>query len=255
MIAGMQLRARRRTNPLFDPDALRLEVGDERADAARDDPDNLDLLVWNVFSTLDGHRDREWLAHRLELFGGPGMRAPVRMSLWTGRTQEPMLQPTSGYAAAVRRRADAVGGGDLEGFLGPVEVPVRIEAPEVLALVDATIDTVPRGNGGRDRLVELIDAGLEHARRVDKRLAVGVVYAAGTPAADELSRRVAALREPEGLAAAMDHRRTVAPVVIREVTWQQLLRVWAAEVDYLPVAGGPVKAFLAHCRERGLYTA
>ncbi|MDP9406037.1 MAG: hypothetical protein M3O86_05480 [Actinomycetota bacterium] len=248
------VRTKRRTNPVFDVGELRLVGGEPRAQRALDDPDSVDLLVWNVFSTLDTHRDRDWLAYRLEAFGDAPMRPPVRLSLWTGAEREPLLHPAPGYVSHVRERARAAGGDDasVAAFATPVEVPVRLESPDVLVLVDATVDTVPVGRGGRERIVELVDAGLEHARRLGKRLAVATVYQSGSAAATQLSGRINTLRDPAALAAALPHRRTVPPVTLREVSWQQLLRMWSAETGYLDVAGQPVKAFLEHCRARGL---
>ena len=69
-----------------------------------------------------------------------------------------------------------------------------MESPDVLCLVDVVMDRIDRGTNGRDRLLELIDAGLEHARRLSKTLAVAVVYRSGSPAAKELSARLDELR-------------------------------------------------------------
>ncbi len=247
-------RTKRRTNPVFDAGELRLIGGEARAERALEDADSVDLLVWNIFSTLDTHRDRDWLAYRLEAFGGAGMGAPVRLSLWTGAEREPLLHPAPGYVAHVRERAQAAGGDDatVAAFAAPVEVPVRLESPDVLALVDVTVDTVPVGRGGRERVVELVDAGLEQARRLGKRLAVATVYQSATAASTQLSSRINDLRDPTALAAALPHRRVVPPVTLREVSWRQLLRLWSAEIGYLDVGGQPVKAFLEHCRARGL---
>ena len=248
------LPTRRRTNPAFWPAELRLQLGEERAERALSDPDSVDLLVWNVFASLETHPDRDWLAYRLQLLGGAGVRAPVRLALWTGARREPLLQLSPAYAAHVRRRAATAGGDDedVAAFLAPVEVPVRVESPDVLVLVEATLAVVPAGIGGRDRLAELVDAGVEHARRLDKRLAVGFVYQSGTQAARELSARVTALRDPQRLARALPHRADLPPVVLREASWQQLLRVWEAEVGFLDLGGQPVRAFRQHCRARGL---
>lgn len=248
------LRTRKRTNPLFRPDVFRLAAGDERAERALEDPDSVDLLVWNFFSTLETHRDRDWLATVLEPFGGAGVTPPVRISLWTGARREPLLRPSPGYAAHVAERARSAGGtdADVASFLESVEVPVRIEAPRVLGLVDAVLDHEPQGRGGRDRVVELVDVGLEHARRLDKTLAVSFLYRSGGPVAAGLSRRLNDLRNPKTLAAALPHRSSVPGVLMREVSWQQLLRTWQAERDYLDLGGLPVKAFLDHCRSRGL---
>lgn len=248
------LRTKKRANPLFYPDDFRLELGEERAQRALDDPESLDLLVWNVFGTLDTHSDRDWLAHRLQALGGPAVRAPVRLSLFSGAEREPLLRPSPGYVEAVRARARAHGGDDasIAAFVAPIEVPVRIESPDVLVLVDAALSAIPRGRGGRDRLVELVDAGSEHARRLDKSLSVAVVSRAGSDVAAELSARVEALRDPVALAAQLPHRRSVPPVTFRLVAWQQLLRMWQDEAGYLDVGGQPVRGFLEHCRRREL---
>jgi hypothetical protein len=250
------MRTRTKTNPAFYADELRLELaGDpQRLERILSDPDSVDLLTWNVFASLDTHPDRDYLAYRLQQLGGPEVRAPVRISLWTGRAREPLLRPSAGYVAAVRERARMVGGSaastaELE---APVEVPVRVESPDVLVLVETMLGRYRRGAGGRDRLVELIDAGLDQARRLSKALAVAVVYPSGTPVAAEVSARVDALRDPAALAAELPHRERIPPVVLREVAWQQLLRVWDEESRYLQVAGQPVKAFREHLRARDL---
>lgn len=245
---------RKRTNPLFHPDAFRLIAGEERAQRALDDDDSIDLLVWNVFSTLEHHSDQRWLAGRLQQLGGPAVREPIRISLFTGGEREPRLVPPASYIAYVRERAQAVGGDDasVAEFAAPVTAPVRIESPDVVTLVDAVGDRTHLGHGGRERLVELIDVGLEQARRTGKTLAVAVIYTSRSTAASALSARVNALRNEATLAAALPHRRTVPPVVLREMSWQQLLRIWQSELPYLDLQGAPVKAFLAHCRDRGL---
>jgi hypothetical protein len=248
------LRTKTRTNPLFAPERLRLLVGEERTQRALEDPDSVDLLVWNVFSTLDTHRDPRWMAARWQQLGGPGVREPVRLSLWTGRDREPLLHPPASYIAQVRKRAHAAGGDDasVAEFGAPVEVPVRLESPDVLALIDAVGAQPGRGRGGRERLIEVIDVAIEQARRSGKTAAVGVIYRSGTAASAELSGRINALRNDRVLGAELAYRPTLPPVVLREMSWQQLVRIWQAELDYLDVGGLPVKAFLAHCRDRGL---
>lgn len=245
---------RKRTNPLFDADSFRLVAGEERAERALHEPDSIDLLVWNVFSTLETHRDRRWLAQLLEALGGPGVREPVRMSLWAGADRSPQLTPPSSYVSSVRERARQVGGDDasVAEFAASVTVPVMIDSPDVVAFVDAVGDRTNLGNGGRERLLELVDVALEHSRRVGKSAAVAVLYTAGSSAAAQLSPRINALRNERVLAGELPHRTTVPPVVLREMSWQQLLRVWVAELDYLSTDGQPVKAFLGHCRDRGL---
>ena len=248
------MRTRNRTNPLFAPEEFALVAGPERAQRALEDPDSVDLLVWNIFSTLDTHQDPRWMAGRWQLLGGPGVREPVRLSLWTGRDREPLIHPPSSYIAQVRERASAAGGDadSVAEFAQPVEVPVRLESPDVLALIDAVGAQPGRGRGGRERLVELIDVAIEQSRRLGKTAAVGVIYRAGTAAAAELSPRVNALRDDRTLAAELPHRSTLPPVVLREMSWEQLVRIWQSELGYLDVDGLPVKPFLAHCRERGI---
>ena len=245
---------KKRTNPLFSADTFRLVAGEERAERALTDPDSVDLLVWNIFSTLQTHSDHRWLAGRMEALAGPGVREPVRISLWPGGTREPRLRPPSSYITHVRERAQAVGGDEssVAEFAAPVEVPVLIDSPEVVGLVDAVNDRTNLGHGGRERLVELIDVAMEQARRVGKTAAVAVIYNGGTAAADILSPRVNALRNERTLAAELPHRKALPPLVLREISWQQLLRVWQSELDYLDVGGQPVKQFLQHCRDRRL---
>lgn len=243
-----------RTNPLFFADAFRLVAGEERAERALHDPDSVDLLVWNVFSSLEHHRDPRWLAGRLEQLGGPAVRPPVRISLWVGADREPLFRPPASYVASVRQRAQHAGGDEasVKEFGEPVGVPAVIDSPEVVTLVDAVTDRVGVGHGGRERLVELIDVALEHGRRLGKTASVAVLYKAGTEAASQLSPRINALRNDAILKQALPHRRRIAPVVLREMSWQQMLRIWESERDYLNLSGEPVKPFLAHCRERGL---
>lgn len=245
------------TNPVLLADEALLELADPaRRESLLHDQRSVDLLTWNVFATLDRHADREWLAGRLRILGGDKLRHPVRISLWTGRTREPLMPPDPHYLEAIRERMRAAGteGEALEAalreFAQPAEVPVRMESPDVLCLVDTCLTSQPAGAGGRDRLVELIDAGLSQAARVGKDLAVAVVYPSGTQLAADLSARVQALRGT--LRAQLPHRRRVPDVTLREVSWQQLLRVWESELDWLGLAGQPVKPFLAHCKALGL---
>lgn len=247
---------RTKTNPAFYAEQLRLLLADapERLERLLSDPDSVDLLTWNVFSSLDTHRDGGYLAYRLQGLAGTQLVAPVRVSLWTGRDREPLLRPSSGYVAQVRERARAAGGdraatAELE---APIEVPVRIESADVIVLVDTSLATPHRGPGGRDRVVELLDAGLDHARRMSKTLVLAFVHGAGPEGGGELSARLAALREPAALAAALPYRSTVPPVVLRESSWQQLLQIWEQEIPYLELGGQPARAFLDHVRARGL---
>jgi len=251
------MKTKTTTNPLLFADQLALELVDPaRVEQALHDPRSLDALTWNVFATLERHRDRSWLAHRLELLGGEDLRAPVRITNWVGRTQEPRLTPTAAYLASVKERIQQAGADDaglseaLAEHSDPVEVPVLIESPDVVCLVDTYLDHYPAGTGGRDRLTEIVDAGLEHARRVGKRLAVAAVYASGTDVAATVSTHIRELRD--GLAQALPHRSGKIDVTLRELSWQQLLKVWETEADYLELAGQPVKAFLAHTAALGL---
>lgn len=249
-------RLRTRTNPVFYPDQLRLALAGEpdRLDRAFTDTPSLDLLTWNVFASLDTHSDEQWLAYRLQELGGSAISAPVRLSLWSGRHSGPELRPSHAYRDHIRERMSAAGQATavMAEFVAPIEVPVRVESPDVLLLVDTAWQRPPRGAAGRDRLIELIDAGLDHARRVSKKLAIGVVYVGGSDTARELSHRINRLRDPDNLAADLPWRHRVPAVVLREVTWQQLIRVWEQEREYLELGGQPVRAFLDHAESLGL---
>lgn len=227
--------------PVFRPDQARLALGDARFERALADPDSLDLLVWNVFSTLETHEDQEWLAYRLQMFGGTKLTVPVRLQLWSGRDTEPLLVPSREYRKLMQERARARGAAVEIAPPEPIEMAVRIESPQVLCLVDVT---------GTDRLVELVDAGLTHARRLGKDLAVSIVYRAGTPEAAALSRRIARLRDPAELDLALPHRPRTVDLSLREVPWQQLLQVWEAEADHLDLPTSP-RPFLRHLAARG----
>jgi hypothetical protein len=256
LTARLRRRPRTRTSPVFYKARVEALLGDQpdRLDALLHAKDSVDLLTWNVFASLATHSDRDWLAHRLQAFGGSSLRAPLRLALWTGRDRGPSLGPSRGYIAAVRERA-AAAGGDAEAvaaFTEPIEAPVRIESPDVLCLVDTTLGAAPRGSGGRDRLLELVDAGLEQARSLSKSLAVATVYSSGTEGAKELSARMHQLRDDKVLASELPHRRPVPALTLREVTWQQLLAAWEQEIRYLQLGGQPVRAFLDHVRELGL---
>lgn len=249
------LRPKTTTNPVFYAEDFRQRVTDpERVRRALEEDGNADVLTWNVFASLDTHEDRDWLAYRLQAFGGTQVHGPIRIALWTGRDREPLLRPSNAYLTAIRERARAAGAddGDLSDFARPIEVPVRIESPDVLMLVDTSLGGYPRGAGGRDRLVELLDAGIDAARRLDKALAVAVVYPSGTEDSGELSARLHQLRDKANLAAALPHRDRLPEVHLREIGWQQLLRIWESESGYLDLGGQPVKAFLRHCERLGL---
>jgi hypothetical protein len=247
---------RDRGNPAFYADELRLALAGqpERLAGALTEPGNVDLLTWNIFTSLDTHTDRDYLAYRLQALGGAAVTAPVRIALWVGRTREPLLTPARGYVEEIRRRAAAAGGTaattrDME---APAEVPVLIETPGVVVLVDTVLGRVHGGAGGRDRLVELVDAGLDLANRLGKTLAVAVVRPTGSPVAAQLSAGMDRLRDPAGLAAALPHRRALPPVVLRDVTWSQLVALWEAEVPFLRLGGQPVRAFSRQLRSLGL---
>lgn len=256
ILRSMRTLLRTTTNPAFYADQLRLELGEApaRLQRALADADSVDLLTWNVFASLDTHRDREYLGYRLQALGGASVRSPVRMALWTGRDREPRLSPPPGYVATVHERARAAGGTteSLDAFAAPVEVPVRIETPDVLVLVDTMLDHYPVGGGGRDRVTELVDVGLDHARRLGKTLAVAVVYDSGTEAAARVSARMQQLRDPAVLAAELPHRPRVPQVILREVGWQQLVKVWDAEAPHLELGGQPVGRFRRYLGDLGL---
>lgn len=256
ILRSMRTLLRTTTNPAFYADQLRLELGGhpERLERALSAPDSVDLLTWNVFASLDTHRDREYLGYRLQTLGGASVRSPVRLALWTGRDREPRLVPPPGYVTTVHERARAAGGDatSLGDFAAPIEAPVRIETAEVLILVDTMLDTYPLGGGGRDRMTELVDVGLDHARRLGKTLAVAVVYDSGTAAAARVSARLQQLRDPAVLAAALPHRPRVPQVVLREVGWQQLVKIWDAEAPHLHLGGQPVNRFRRYLERLGL---
>lgn len=238
--------------PVFWADKARAYLGEERYAAASRDPLSEALLTWNVFQTLETHYDQDWLAYRLQMFGGTGITAPVRLQLWTGKDAEPLLQPSRGYVQTVRERALEAGASeeDIAAFRNPIEVDVRIESPDVLCLIHTLTGHVERGFDGRDRILELIDAGLEHARRLSKTLAVAALYQAGTDAATDVSNRINELRT--SLAEELPHQPKAGSVELRDVSWQKLLRVWESELPYLDIPGSP-KPFLQHVKANGLY--
>jgi hypothetical protein len=246
------LRTKRKTNPVFYADRLErlLAEAPERLTRLREEQESVDLLTWNLFASLETDEDREYLAGQLRPFIGNDLEPPVRLSLWTGKSREPRIEPSSAYVRHIREVAgeDAA----LDDFLGPIEVPVRIESRNVLGLVDTMFGSVKRGNGARDRLVELVDAGIVQAERLGKELAVAVVYRSGTPAASEMSRRINELRQPGALAAALPWRHQIPAVRFREVTWQQLVKIWEHERRNLKLFNQPVRAFLAHTEQLGL---
>lgn len=249
----LKLLSRDKTRPLFYAERLRrlLAHDPERLDRMVSDPESVDLLTWNIFASLATDDDRDYLAGQLRVLCGNDLEAPVRLSLWTGHHVEPRMEPSSAYIAHVRETA----GGDADKvreFTGPIEVPVRIDSRQVVGLVDTVWTSSKRGNGGRDRIVELIDAGIVQAERLGTELAVAVVYRSGTPAAAELSRRMNELRQPGALRAALPWRQDVPEVRLREVTWQQLVTMWQHERGNLKLSGEPVRRFLSHVEELGL---
>lgn len=245
-------RSTTRTNPVFYPERLdhRLEHDPARRERIRTDHDSVDLLVWNIFASLDSDRDRPFLAGQLQPLGGSGLRAPLSLSLWTGVHREPLLRPSPAYQRWLTRTAG--GDDDLSDFTAPIEVPVRIESPDVLVFVDVSLNHVPRGVRGRDRIVELIDAGAEQARAVGKDLVVSYLYRSGSRAAAQISRRLDELRRERGLARALPWRDTPPPVQLRELPWQRMVRIWQRSRDGLQLSRQPVKRFVEHCSELGL---
>lgn len=244
-------RAATRTNPVFYSERLdyRLSHDPNRRERIRTEPGSVDLLLWNVFASLDSDRDRPYLAGQLQALCGTRLRAPVSLSLWTGVHREPLLRPSPAYRRWLEGTA---GGDDLAEFTAPIEVPVRIDSPELVVLVDASLDTVPGGAGGRDRVVELIDAGAAHAHALGKELVVASVYRSGSPAAAQISRRLAELRREAALATALPWHDAPPSVTLRELSWQRLLSLWEHNRDGLKLSRQPVKRFLEHCAALGL---
>jgi hypothetical protein len=217
MLGRKRARSKTVENPVFWPDELARVAAPERVQRIRTDPASVDLLVWNVFQSFETHRDPDWLLYRLEPLAGHGLRPPLHIALWIGRDRQPVLRSRPGAP--------------------PVEAPVRIETPDVVVFVAVASAADLRG----DQLVELIEAGQAHARRIDKRLAVGALAEAGTPVAAAWSDRLRQLREQDSVA-----------VELHQTSWQQLLTIFEAEVGYLRLPGQPVRGFLEHCRARGL---
>lgn len=245
----MALFTRTRTNPIFYRDHLELLLHDEpdRLHRMRTEPDSIDLLTWNVFASLDTHDDPDWLAYRLQEIGGPNLRAPIRMSMFSGRHRAPHLRPSTSYLRAIHERI-GVQHSDTDGiavFEQPIEVPVRIETPDVLLLVDTGLDGLRSGAGGRGRLAELVDTGLEHARRLSSSLAIAVIANAGSTVLDT---RVPALADPRALARLLPWRRNVPPVAFHGLSWSRLLHLWREEQRDLDLDGQPVRAFRAYAK-------
>jgi hypothetical protein len=240
----MPLFTRTRTNPVFYQDRLELLLSDHpaRLEAMRSDPDNLDVLTWNIFAALDTHRDQQWLAYRLQALGGPNLRAPVRISLFSGAERMPLLTPSTAYLRAIHERTgvDHSAGDGVAAFEQPVEVPVRVETPDVLLLVDTGRDRLRAGAGGRDRIAELVDAGLEHARRLSIALSIGLVTNADSAV---LRRRLPALEDRAQLAALVPWRRNLPLVEFHGLSWPELVALWTEEAADLDLSGQPVRAF------------
>ena len=244
----MPLFTRTRTNPIFYRDRLEALLADqpERLERMRSEPGNLDLLTWNVFASLDTHREQDWLAYRLQALTGSELRAPVRISLFSGARRTPYLHPSAAYVEALHRRTGVDGNDEpaaIRAFEQPIEIPVRVETPTVLLLVDTGQARLRPGAGGRDRLAEILDSGLEHARRLAASLAVTVVADAGSTA---LERRIPALADPNELARLLPWRASVPPVALRGVSWKALLALWREERRDLDLDGQPVRAFQSY---------
>lgn len=244
-------RAKTRTNPLFYPDRLehRMSHDPARLERMRNEERSVDVLVWNVFASLDSDPERDFLAGQLQGLAGGRLRAPLSLSLWTGVHREPLLRPSGAYRRWLERDP---GIDDPTPFMTPIEVPVRSEAPELLALVDATLDWVPQGAHGRDRFTEIIDAGAEHARAMGKHVVVACLYQSRTRAAAEISGRLGDLRTPDGLAAALPWHAEPPSVELRELSWQRMLRIWEHSREGLKLSRQPVKPFLEHAAALGL---
>ena len=239
-------------NPVFYADQLELALGAEhpRVDGITHERDSVDLLTWNVFAALDTDTDREYLAGVMRPLCGNDLRAPVRLSLWTGRDRAPKLEPSRAYVRHLEQTTE--GTIDRQTVTQPIEVPVRIEASNVLGFAEVTQGALPGGTAGRDRLIELLDAGIVHAHRLGKALSVAVVYRHGTPEASELSARINQLRRPDELRAAMPWVTTFPDIRLRELSLQQLAQTWERERKHLRLHGQPAKAFSAHIRQLGL---
>jgi hypothetical protein len=243
----MALFTRTRTNPIFYRNRLELMLRDEpeRLERMRTEPDNPDLLTWNVFASLDTHDDQDWLAYRLQEIGGPNLRAPIRISLFSGRLRAPYLRPSTAYLREIHRRAQ-VAHGDHDGvavFEAPIEVPVRIETPDMLLLVDTGRQRLRSGGGGRDRIAEVVDSGLEHARRLSSRLSVGIVLDDDSTV---LRSEVPPLATSERLAERLPWRATMPRVDVHGAGWSTVLALWDDEAANLDLGGQPTRAFQSY---------
>jgi hypothetical protein len=245
----MPLFTRTRTNPVFYRDRLEVLLSDEpdRLERMRTEPESVDLLTWNVFASLDTHRDQAWLAYRLQVLGGDELRAPVRISLFSGARRAPYLRPSAAYVDAIHRRSGVNHGASdsVAIFEQLIEVPVRIETPDVLLLVDTGSDRPRAGAGGRDRLAELADAGLEHARRLSSSLSIAVVAKAG---AAVLETRLPRLADRGEVAQLLPWRAVTSPPSFRGLSWATLLRLWREELRDLDLDGQPVRDFESYAK-------
>lgn len=243
----MPLFTRTRTNPIFYRDRLEALLADEpdRLERMRTEPGNLDLLTWNVFASLDTHTDQEWLAYRLQALGGANLRAPIRISLFSGARRMPLLRPSTAYLQDLHRRTgvDHTTGDGVAIYEQPLEVPVRIETPDVLLLVDTARDRLRAGAGGRDRLAELTDAGLEHARRLGSALSLAVV---ANHRSTLLESRLPRLADQRELTRLLPWRSALPPVTFTGVSWPTLLQLWREEQAGLDLDGQPARGFLTY---------
>lgn len=240
----MALFTRTRTNPVFYEDRVELLLRDdpERLERMRTEPANVDLLTWNVFASLDTHDDPDWLAYRLQVLGGPNLRAPIRISLFSGRQRAPYLRPSASYVREIHQRAGLAhtAADGIAVFEEPIEVPVRIETPDVLLLVETGQQRPRAGAGGRERIAEIVDAGLEHARRLSLRLALGLVL---DDDSEVLRSRVPQLATADGMRELLPWRDAPPRVAVHGTAWSALLAIWEEESGRLALGGQPVRAF------------
>ena len=246
----MALFTRTRTNPVFYTDRLAVMLRDEpeRLERMRTEPRNVDLLTWNVFSSLDTHRDQEWLAYRLQLLGGSNLLPPVRISLFSGARRAPFLRPSTSYLDAIHRRVGEQHHTDdgVAVFEQSFEVPVRIETPDVLLLVATGRARLRAGAGGRDRIAEIVDGGLEHARRLSSLLSVALIV---DDDSDVLTSRVPDLASRDGMRRLLPWRAEVPRADVHGIPWSAALRLWWEERGNLDLGGEPVKAFRSYATD------